>query len=38
MNVKELFPEVERVEPPPKVRKLRRKSKRFTTKENRHLE
>lgn len=35
MNVKELFPEVERVEPPPKVRKPRRKSKRFTPKENR---
>lgn len=35
MNVKELFPEVKRVEPPPKVRKPRRKSKRFTPKENR---
>lgn len=35
MRIIELFPEVERVEPPPKVRKPRRKSKRFTPKENR---
>lgn len=35
MKIKELFPEVKRVEPPPKVRKPRRKSKRFTPKENR---
>ena len=35
MRTIELFPEVERVEPPPKVRKPRRKSKRFTPKENR---
>lgn len=34
MRTIELFPEVERVEPPPKVRKPRRKSKRFTPKEN----
>lgn len=35
MRTIELFPEVERVEPPPKERKPRRKSKRFTPKENR---
>lgn len=35
MRIIELFPEVERVEPPSKVRKPRRKSKRFTPKENR---
>lgn len=35
MRTIELFPEVKRVEPPPKVRKPRPKSKRFTPKENR---
>lgn len=35
MKIKELFPEVERVEPPPNERKPRRKSNRYTPKENR---
>ncbi|EKB58382.1 hypothetical protein [Bergeyella zoohelcum] len=35
MKIIELFPEVRRIEPPPKVRKPRRKSKRYTPKENR---
>lgn len=35
MKIIELFPEVERVEPPPKVRKPRQKSNRYTPKDNR---